>query len=385
MAETQIFLLPGPTQVPPRILRAGSAPMVNHRGPEFKAILTEMTANVKKVYQTQNDVLTLTCSGSGGLEASVANFVNPGDKVIVASIGNFGERFRDLAILYGAEVDYIGIPWGKPLDPQIIADKLKADINQEIKAIFFQHNETSTGILNPVKEIAEARGSHPALLVVDSISGMGAAELKTDEWGLDVVIAGSQKAFMSPPGVAFISVNERAWEVQAKNKNVKYYFDLAKAKKSLADGQTPYTPAVATIYSITEALRMMMETGLEAIIAEHYFRRDTVRAAAAALGLECVAKEKYASPAVTAIYLPEGMTQQQIVKPLREKFNTVVAGGQGQLKGKIFRIGHLGYLNILDLVAAVSALEICLLDAGYKLELGTGVAAMQKMIYKQYC
>lgn len=384
MAESQYFMLPGPTQVPPRILRAGSAPMVNHRGPEFKKIITEMSEGLKLIFKTDNDVLTLTCSGSGGLEASVVNFINKGDKVIVASVGNFGERYKDLCEKYGALVDHIAYPWGDAIDPRDIKDRLDADTKQEIKAILFQHNETSTGVLNPVKEIAAIRGDHPALLIVDSVSGMAAAPLETDAWGLDVVVAGSQKAFMAPPGLAFVSVSERAWEVNARCTQPRYYLDLAKARKSLADGQTPYTPAVATIYSVAEAVMMMLETGLENIIAAHSFRRDVVRTAAKALGLTPVAQDKYASPAVTAIYAPEGIAAANIVKPMHSKYHTVIAGGQGIFKGKIFRIGHLGYVNDLDLVSTLAALEMALVEAGYPCQLGQGVAAAQKLIMAKH-
>jgi len=383
MAETQYLLLPGPTQIPPSILRAGSKPMINHRGPEFAEIIKEMTGDIKEIFCTKNDVMTLTCSGTGGLEAAVTNFISPGDKVLVASIGNFGDRFKDICEMFGAQVDYIGFPWGSAIDPQVIKERLAADTKKEIKAVLFQHNETSTGVYNPVKEISEARGDHPALLIVDSVSGMATSHLKTDEWGLDVVIAGSQKAFMAPPGLAFISVSPRAWEVQAKNTNKKYYFDLASAKKFYDQGQTPYTPAVSTIYAVAEALKMMLEMGLDNIIDEHFFRRDVVRASAEALGLKLVADVSCSSPAVTAIYTPEGIKPGQITGPLRIKYNTIVAGGQGIMKDKAFRIGHLGYVNDLDLIACIAAVEMVLFELGYPLQLGQGVAVAQKMILER--
>ncbi|MGI5892459.1 MAG: pyridoxal-phosphate-dependent aminotransferase family protein [Bacillota bacterium] len=384
MSENQYFLLPGPTQIPPSILRAGAQPMINHRGPEFKQILTNVTENTKKIFETQNDLLVITSSGTGGLEAAVANFINRGDKIIVASIGNFGNRFADIAKQYGADVDLIEFPWGSPVNPQIIKDRLAADKNQEIKAILMQHNETSTGVYNPVKEVSIVRGNHPALLIVDSVSGMATAPLKTDEWGLDVVIAGSQKAFMAPPGLAFISVSKKAWEVQAKNTNVKYYFDLATAKEYYHKGQTPYTPAISIFYSVDAALKMMLDKGLDNIIEDHFFHRDIIRAGVKALGLSCVADDNCASPAVTAIYTPEGITSEQIVKPLLDKYHTVVAGGQGIFKDNTFRIGHLGYVNDLDLLSCLAAVEMTLLELGYQIELGKGVAAGQKLIMQKY-
>ncbi|MGI6361519.1 MAG: pyridoxal-phosphate-dependent aminotransferase family protein [Bacillota bacterium] len=383
MSETQYFLLPGPTQLPPSIQKAGSQPMINHRGPEFKQILTDVTENAKKIFETKNDLLCLTSSGTGGLEAAVANFINRGDKIIVASIGNFGDRFADIARQYGAEVEKIDFPWGSPIDPQVIKERLLADHKQEIKAVFMQHNETSTGVYNPIQQISKARGVHPALLIVDSVSGLGAAPLKTDEWDIDVVIAGSQKAFMSPPGLSFISVNEKAWQVQAQNTNSKYYFDLARAKESFALGQTPYTPALATFFAVDAALKMMLEKGLTKIIEEHFFHRDLVRAGIKALGLTCVADDSCASPAVTAIYTPKGLTPQQIVKPLREKYHTIIAGGQGLFKDRTFRIGHLGHVNDLDLVGCLAALEMVLLELGIDIELGKGVAAAQKLIMEK--
>ncbi|MDD4571622.1 MAG: alanine--glyoxylate aminotransferase family protein [Clostridia bacterium] len=374
------LLLPGPTQVPHKVLMAGAAPMVNHRGPEFKKMIDEMTQNVKKVFKTQNDVFTITSSGTGGLETVVANFVNRGDKVLVASIGNFGERFRDIALQYGAEVQFMDFGWGNAADPAQIKAALDADTNHEIKAIFIQHNETSTAVVNPIKEVAEARGNHPALLIVDSVSGMGAADLRMDEWGLDVVVAASQKAFMAPPGIAFVSVNERAWKVAEANTNAKYYFDLLKYKKNLAKGQTPFTPAISTIYAVYESVKMLLEMGIDDVIAEHYFRRDMVRAAIRALGLDLVAPDEIASPAVTAIYAPKGIDPIKLRKLINERYHVVIAGGQGKFQEVAFRIGHLGYVEDLEILGAIAALEMALHELGHKFELGAGVGAAQKAI-----
>lgn len=380
MYESEYFLLPGPTKVPPRILRAMSKPMINHRGPQFKEILYRVTENVKKIFQTKNDVITLTCSGTGGIEAAVVNFINPGDKVIVASIGNFGERFHKIAEEYRANVEFIDFGWGNAIDPEVIKNRLDQDKNHEIKAVLFQHNETSTAIVNPVKEISEARGDHPALLIVDSVSGMGAAELKTDEWALDVVVAGSQKAFMTPPGITFISVSERAWQVAAQNQNSKFYFDVIQAKKFYEKGQTPFTPAVSVMYALDESLEIILEKGIENIVKEHLFHRDIIRSAVRALGLKLAATDAIASPAVTAVVVPEGIEPNQIRKKLLEEYNVVVAGGQGKFQGNTFRIGHLGFIQPLDLIAVISALEMVLYQLGYKIELGQGVRAAQELV-----
>ncbi|MEG1500461.1 MAG: alanine--glyoxylate aminotransferase family protein, partial [Clostridiales bacterium] len=270
------------------------------------------------------------------------------------------------------------------VEPLAIADKLAADKDHQIKAVLVQHNETSTGVYNPLKEISQARGAHPALLLVDAISGMGALPLETDDWDLDVVISGSQKAFMSPPGLSFISVSPRAWEVQENNIQPKYYFDLANAKKFMNKGQTPATPAVSLIYAVAEALQMMKEKGLDNIIDQHFFRRDVVRAGAEAIGIKPLADISCASGAVTALCVPEGITPSQLTKPMRSKYNTVVAGGMGKIKESTFRIGHLGYMNDLDLIAVLAALEMVLWEAGHKFQLGSGVAAAQRLMMERY-
>jgi len=374
------FLLPGPTAIPHNILMAGAAPMVNHRGAGFKTMFKEMSEDIKKVFKTQNEVITLTSSGSGGLEAAVVNFVSPGEKVLVGSIGNFGERFKKICERFEIEVDFIDFGWGNCVDPQVIKEHLEKDTNHEIKAVMVQHNETSTGVLNDIKAISAARGSHPALLIVDSISGMAAGDLRMDEWNIDVVVAGSQKAFMAPPGLAFISANDRAWAVAEANKNHKFYFDLLSARKNLADGQTPYTPAVSTIFCVIEALKMINKEGIDNIIATHYFRRDMIRNACRALGLKLVADDSCASPAVTAIYAPEGIDPVKIRTTLRDKFGITIAGGQAKFKSTVFRIGHLGYVEDMELLSCIAALELTLQELGYPVELGTGVRVCQEAI-----
>jgi len=381
--ENDFLMLPGPTQVPAQILRAMSQPMINHRGSQFKSLLLDVSKNLQQVFKTENEVITLTASGSGGLEAAVVNFVSPGDRVIVASIGNFGERFRKICQKYRAEVDFIDFGWGNAIDPAVIAERLAADTDHQIKAIFCQHNETSTAVVNPIQAISAARGNHPALLIVDSVSGLGAADLRMDEWGLDVVVAGSQKAFMLPPGLAFVAVNQRAWQVAEENTNSKFYFDLVEAKKSLEKGQTPFTPGMTLIYALEEALQMIMAKGIDRIIADHLFHRDIVRAGIKAMGLTLCANDDIASPAVTAILAPEGIDPADIRKTLLDKYSVVVAGGQGKFKDTVFRIGHLGYVQPLDLLAVLAALEMTLISLGLPLELGKGVRAAQQVIFEQ--
>ncbi|MGB9887886.1 MAG: pyridoxal-phosphate-dependent aminotransferase family protein [Moorellales bacterium] len=378
----QILLLPGPTPVPSRVLRAMSAPAIDHRGPEFKEMITEITEGLKTVYRTQNDVLILTASGTGGMEAAVTNFLSPGDKALVVSIGSFGDRFVKICKAFDVEVEVLAYEWGTAARAEDVAERLARDPNGEIKAVLVQHNETSTGVLNDIEAISRARGNHPALLIVDAISGLVAAELQTDAWNLDVVISGSQKAFMIPPGLSMISVSPRAWEVNARCRNRRYYFDLQSAKEFLAKGQTPFTPAVSVMFGLREALRLLLAEGLEKAHARHRLYRDMIRAGVKALGLELLAADDVASPAVTAIKVPAGMAPKDIRAPLRERFGVVSAGGQGKLSDAIFRFGHLGYVDPNDIISALAALELVLAEKGLAVSRGSAVAAAEEVLAK---
>ncbi|MEE0777247.1 MAG: alanine--glyoxylate aminotransferase family protein [Bacillota bacterium] len=381
MKLQEYFLLPGPTNVPNNVLRAMSAPMVNHRGPAFKEILETITRKVKTVFQTKGEVFTLTSSGTGGLEAAVVNFVNPGEKVIVASIGNFGERFKKIAEQYDADVEFIDFGWGNAIDPKVIEERLAKDVNHEIKAILCQHNETSTAIVNPIQAVSEARKGHPALLIVDTVSGLGAAEFDMDGWGIDVAIAGSQKAFMAPPGLAFIAANERAMEKAAVCTNHKFYFNLMEARRWLEKGQTPFTPAISVFYAVEEALNYFDKVGIDAVVKNHYRHRDLVRTGLRAMGLELLVEDDaIASPAVTAVKCPEGIDPTALRKLLLDKYNIIIAGGQGKFAGTTFRVGHLGAVQDMDLIAALSGLEVALKSLGADIELGKGVRAMEEAL-----
>lgn len=382
MKLQEYFLLPGPTNVPNNVLRAMSTPMINHRGSEFKEILDTVTEEIKKVFQTDGNVLTLTASGTGGLEAAVVNFINPGEKVLVASIGNFGERFCKIAKMFDADVEFIDFGWGNAIDPKVIEERLAKDTNHEIKAILCQHNETSTAIVNPIEAVSAARKGHPALLIVDTVSGLGAADFKMDAWGVDVAIAGSQKAFMSPPGLAFIAVNDKAMEKAALCKNRKFYFDLIAADDMLKKGQTPYTPAISVIYAVNEALQYFKKVGIDKVIADHYKNRDLVRVGLSAMGLKLLAADDIASPAVTAVECPQGIDPTALRKLLLNKYNVVVAGGQGKFAANTFRFGHLGAVQTMDLIAAMSALELSLKELGAEIVLGSGVRAMEEALLK---
>lgn len=380
MWEKQILLLPGPTQVPPRVLKAMVMQQINHRGLDAKKLYEDVTEGTKQILQTKNDSFLLTCSGTGGMEAAVANVLSPGEKALVASVGAFGNRFAEICRVFNVKVELLDYPWGEAVNPDDIAMRLEADKNHEIKAVLVQHNETSTGVLNDIEAISKARGKHPALLVVDAVSGLATANLPVDEWDLDVVIWGSQKAYMVPPGLAGVCVSPRAWEVIKASTNSRYYFDLRLAKKFYDLGQTPFTPALSVLFGMQESLKIMLEEGLPSIFKRHAMYRDIMWAAARAMRLEMLASEGHASPSVTAIKAPEGFDAGDIIKELHRNFNVVIAGGQAKLKGRIFRVGHLGYVDGLDLLSGISALEITLNRLGWPIETGAGVRAAEQVI-----
>jgi aspartate aminotransferase-like enzyme len=381
--EKQYLQLPGPTAVPPQVLRALSQPMINHRGAEFKELFEEVTLGVQKTFKTENTVVIFPGAGTGGMEAAIVNFISPGEKVLVVTIGVFGSRFAEIAAKFGAQVERLDFEWGTAADPAQIAERLAADKAGEIKAVIVTHNETSTGVTNNLPAIRQAMGSHPALLIVDAVSSMGAMDLRTDEWGLDVVVTGAQKAFMLPPGLTFVSVSERAWAVAKNCTNYKYYWDLASGKKYLEKGQTPYTPALPQLTGLRESLKLMHSEGLEQAFVRHAKMRDMTRAAMRAIGLQLLAPDEVASAAVTAVFAPPDIEANQLRRVVNKQYNVVLAGGQQKLDNKIFRVGHLGWVQPLDIVAAVAAIEMALIDCGYNLELGSGVRAAQQIFRGQ--
>lgn len=378
MPTKELLMIPGPTPVPDRVLRAMAAPMVNHRGEAFARVFDEVTAGLKKLFLTENDVIVLPAAGTGGLEAAVANFLSPGDHVLALVTGVFGERWVKIARAYGAEVEVIETAWGQAADPAEVARRLPSDTPKRIKAILVTHNETSTGVTNPLEEIARAAAGHPALVMVDAVSSLGAVSLRTDAWGLDVVVTGSQKAMMVPPGLAFLSVSPRAWERAAEAKNPKFYWDLTMYRKQMATRQTPYTPAVSLWFALREALSMIEEEGLEAAWRRHTLLGRMTRAGIEALGLELLADNKYASDTVTAIKMPAAIEAKALRSELRKKFGVVVAGGQGKLTDSIFRIGHVGWVDPKDILQGLAALELALDSLGYPVTFGAGVAGAQR-------
>ncbi len=371
------LLTPGPTPVPPEVLLTMAKPIIHHRTPQFQDILKEMFENLKYVFQTKNDVLVFTSSGTGAMEASVVNLLSPGDTALVVQGGKFGERFSELCQSYGITAITIDVEWGKAVDPNIIDKKLKE--NSQIKAVFTTLCETSTGVTNDIKAIGEVVKKYPAALVVDAISGLGAVEFKTDEWNVDIGVAGSQKGLMVPPGLAFCSVSPKAWNLNSKSKSPKYYFDFKASKKALEKTDTPFTPAISLMIGLNEALKIIKQETLENILAGHKKLAETTIAAVKAIGLELFAPTA-SSDAVTAVKVPSGIDGEKLVKTMRDKYGVGIAGGQSELKGKVFRIATMGYMTQFDTIVAISCLEMVLAEMGYKFELGSGLRAAQKVL-----
>ena len=353
--------IPGPTPVPDEVLQAMAKQMINHRGPEFVQLLNDVTAKLKQIFQTKSDLLVLTASGTGGLEAAIVNTLSPGDKVLATSIGVFGDRFTKIAQQYGAETIPLSFEWGKAADIDAIRQALRAE--PKIKAVMVTQNETSTGVTNDLASISSVVKEFDKLLLVDAISGLGAIDLPVDDWHCDVTVTGSQKAWMVPPGLTMISVSEEGWRAHAEAKMPRFYWDFAKAKSSLEKGQTPWTPAVSIIFALQVALDMMLKEGLTNVVARHARVGKATREGIKSLGLSLFAEESHASNAVTAVAVPDGLDVKKLRKILKEEHQVVLAGGQQKLDGKIFRIGHLGWVTEKDIEAVISALKVVLPQA----------------------
>ncbi len=373
-----ILLAPGPTPIPPKVLQVMSEPIIHHRSPEFEKILGEVKEGIKWLFKTKNEVLIFTSSGTGAMEGVVSNLFSRGDKVLVVNGGKFGERWGEISGVYGLEVRNIKVSWGEAVDPMLIKENLEKD--PEIKGVFTQASETSTGVSHPIKEISEIiKGYEDTLMIVDTITAIGVFDIPTDEWHLDAVVAGSQKALMLPPGLSFVALSEKAWRFVEKSTLPKYYFDFKKELSNLIKSQNAYTPAISLILGLREVLREMREEGLENIFSRHEKLAKATRKAILALGLELYAPSS-PSNAVTAIKAPQGIDAQQIVRVLREKYGITIAGGQGEARGKIFRIAHLGYVSKFDIISAISALEMTLKDLGYRVDLGQGVRVAMEIL-----
>lgn len=376
----RLLMTPGPTPVAPETQLAMAQPMIHHRAPAFMDILAKVREDLKYLFQTEQEVLMFAATGTGAMEGAVANTLSPGDTALVVDGGKFGERWAELCEVYGIKVDRLKVEWGYAVKPAEVEARLSA--NPAIKAVFVQANETSTAVAHPVQELAQVVKKFPnTILVVDAISALGGYPLPMDEWGLDVVVAGSQKAMMLPPGMAFAALSPKAWEMVKTSTCPKYYFDFAKQLKSQAKNQTAYTSAVTLTIGLMQVLSWFREQGLERIFARNAKMARACRAAVAAMGLELFSKE-YPSDVLTAVQAPAGVDGQKVVAKMREK-GIWIAGGQAQAKGKIFRIAHMGYIDEQDLLGTIGALESVLNDLGYKVELGVGVKAAQEILGKE--
>ena len=382
MRDKTCLMIPGPTPVPESVLLDMAKHPIGHRSKEFSAILEEVYADLKEVFNTKNDVFVYTASGTGALDGALSNLVNEGDKVLSLIIGNFGERWAKIAKTYGAEVQELRVEAGKAINPDDLKAILDADTNKEIKIVTMTHNETSTGVENDVKTLVGLVKEHGALSVVDGVTSVGAIPCKMDEWGIDVLVSGSQKGFMIPPGLAFLAASDKAFEVFEQCKHPNFYFNWAAYRKSTRALSTPFTPAVNLFVALRTALKMMKEEGLENIYDRHARLAKALRKAIRAINLELfVEDDNCASSTITAILPPANISVPDIRKTIKDRFDIVVANGQNALKDKIFRMGTLGFVSERDLIAAVGSLEATLKILGHDFELGAGVKAVLEELY----
>jgi serine---pyruvate transaminase len=372
----QYLMTAGPTPIPPAVSQAMATPMLYHRAPAFVELYERVIAKLPAVFRTSNDVLTFAASGSGALDSAAANLIRPGTKVLACAAGKFGERWIELAEAYGADLVRYEPGWGARLDAAEI-DRLLAE-HADIEVVFATQSETSTGVVHDVQAIAEAVSRHGALLVVDSVSALGAAELRQDEWGIDVVVAGSQEALMCPPGLGFASVSQRALDHVARHPGGRYYFDWTRTATSQRKGDSPFTPAVSLFLGLDVALDLIEEEGLDNVLARHALLARATRAGAAGLGLELFGDPDERSTVVTAIELPDTIDGAKVPGALR-KLGITANGGQEQLKGRILRIAHVGYFGAFDILTSLAGLEMALQQLGHDVELGAGVAAAQRV------
>ena len=376
------LLAPGPTPVPETVNLEMAAPMVHHRTPQFSKIFAEAAEDAKYLFQTKQDVIILASTGTGGMESCITNLFSPGDKVLVVNGGKFGERWGKISESYGLEPVWINVDWGQAVD----ANKVKTILDKDkgIRAILVQASETSTTVCHPIEALSKlTRDRDDILLVVDGITGTGVFPLPMDEWGIDAMITGSQKALELPPGLALVALSEKAWKFADQSKCPRFYFDLKKERKNLANQTSAYTPAVSLVIGLRAVLKSFKEEGLENVHKRHNRLARATRAAAKALGLKMVAPDAPADSA-TGVFLPDGIDGGKLVKSLRDDFGVTLAGGQDQWKGKVIRIAHLGYVDTFDTIIAISAIEMALKKFGHAVELGKGVAAAQEILLEAY-
>lgn len=377
LTEKSLLMIPGPTPIPPQVAAAMTAPMINHRGEAFFTLFEEVSANLQYVFRTQQPVYIFPGAGSGGWEAALVNTLKPGDQVLSVTVGDFGERWVKAARALGFGVEQLRFAPGEAADPARIAERLEQDRDRAIKAVLTQHNETSTGVTNDVQAIAQVVRRHGALMMVDSVSGMGALPLEVDAWDLDVVLTGAQKALMCPPGLSLISFSERARAMAEANETPRFYWDLRAVQKAYLKRQTPYTPAISLFYALQAALRLIRQETIEGAWQRHKLMGEICRAGVKAMGLSLLAVDAgWASNAVTAVRSP--IEPKRLRKTARERLGVQLAGGQAELEPTIFRIGHLGYVTPNDVIQALAATEMALALEGVEVTLGAAVAAAEQ-------
>ena len=364
-------MAPGPTAVPPEVLAAGAAPVIHHRGPDFRELMLRTLGRLQEVCRTRNDVLLFTASGSGAFESAVVNLLSPGERIVVVTAGAFGDRWSALATAYGADVHELRYAWGETPRP----DDLRASLEETGAAVaVLVHSETSTGVVADVESLARVVHEAGALVLVDAVSSLGAVPLETDAWGLDVVVAGSQKALMTPPGLSLATVSDAAWERSRRATLPRYYFDWERMRASLETGSTPFTPAVTIVAALDVALGMLLDEGLENAFARHAALGRACREGVKAMGLELYSPDEERSAVVTAILTPDGVDAKKLVLELRDRFGITVAGAHGELGARMFRIGHIGYYDVLDITTALTAVETLLLERGVDVARGDAAA-----------
>ncbi|HET7855302.1 MAG TPA: alanine--glyoxylate aminotransferase family protein [Gaiellaceae bacterium] len=371
MVEKRYLMTPGPTPVPPDVLAAMSQPIVHHRGPDFRPVYRECLDRLREVFRTSSEILLFTSSGTGALESGISNLCSPGDRIVVVSAGYFGERWAGIGTAYGCEVEHLRYEWGETPTADDLAARL-AEIGGA-STVFVTQSETSTGVVADVKALATAAKDVGALVAVDAISSLGAIPCETDAWGLDVVVTGSQKALMSPPGLAMVSASEAAWEARAKARCPRFYFDWEHTRVAQAKLDAAFTPAVSIVIGLNVALGLLLEKGLEAAFEEHVRLGRACREGVKAMGLELFSPDDDSSAVVTTVRVPDGIDGNQLLLDLRDRFGITFAPGQGPLKGKVFRIGHIGYFDVFDITTALAAIELALGEAGAEIERGVAV------------
>lgn len=377
LQDTSLLRIPGPTPIPPSVQRAMSKPMIGHRGQETKELIQRIKPKLKKVFGTEQDVMMITGSGTAGLETAAVNVAASGDEVLVIVSGAFGDRFAKICEAYNMKTHRLDVTWGEAVDVEEIKAFLQK--NSNIKAVFVTYCETSTGVLNPIADVCRVvKEESNALVVVDGVSCIGGVDAKMDEWGVDVLVTGSQKAMMLPPGMTFIAVSDRAWEVIEANEQSRFYLDLRAYRKNLDADSTPYTPGVSLLFGLEQALILLEEEGLQEVYKRHELMKNMTRAAIKALNIPLLTNDEDASPTVTAVK-PENFDSEALRKQLNQQFKLSLAGGQQHLKGEIFRVGHMGYCSPADVLQIISLLEVGLNQIGEEVPLGQGVKAAQEV------